>query len=132
MERIRQEKQLSYSAINTLRSALFLILIFPSETPFGQQKLVTTYLKGVYNLNTSEAKYQDFWDPNIVLVFLRSWSPAGTLGLKQLVQKVLMLMLLVSGQRLDTIFRLEIGNLTCGKFAYTFIVDCMNNPDEVI
>jgi integrase len=68
-------------------------------------------MKGIFNLYPPVARYAKIWDPNIVLRLLQSWSPAKKIPLKKLTMKVLMLMLLTSGQRLDTVSKIDIRHL---------------------
>ena len=52
------------------------------------------------------------WDPTIALNFLKTWSPEKNLSLTQLSIKVVLLCLLVSGQRGQTIHLLDLRNMT--------------------
>jgi len=96
--------------MNTARSALSLILDFEA-TKFGAQPLVSDYMRGVHNLNPPQPRYMKLWDPNIVLTFLKRWSPAKKISLKKLTLKTLMLILLTTGVRLDTVHKLSLNTL---------------------
>ena len=60
---------LSYSTINTARSALSAILNVGEHT-FGSHPLVTRFFKGLYEINKPEPKYKYIWDVNTVLEHL--------------------------------------------------------------
>ena len=65
--------RLSYSTMNMARSALSsYINIIGSTTPFGSQRDVKLFMKGVFNINPPVAKYAEMWDPDSVLTFLRT------------------------------------------------------------
>lgn len=52
-----------------------------------------------FSRTTSRPKYTEIWDVSIVLEYLQSLSPVDTLSLKELTLKLVVLILLVSGQR---------------------------------
>lgn len=112
MESLRQERRLGYNALNTVRSALSSILLLPDGTPFGQTRLTKIYMKGVFNMKPPTPRYVDTWDPAVVLRFLRKWAPPAALTLKELTFKVVMLVLLVTGQRIQTLALLDVDCLT--------------------
>ena len=60
---------ISYSSINTARSALSLILPRNGCGSFGQHFLVKKFIRGVYNLRTPAPKYSYIWDVSVVLEF---------------------------------------------------------------
>jgi len=66
---------LSYSVINTARSALSLI-IQSGGVAFGELPDVSKYMKGIYNANPPQPRYVEIWDPDIVPKLLKKWSPA--------------------------------------------------------
>ena len=55
------------------------------------------------------------WDADIVLTFLKKWSPAANLSLPWLTLKVVLLCLLVSGQRSQALWLLDLRNITWSK-----------------
>jgi hypothetical protein len=81
---------LGYSAVNTARSALSAVLIFPNGVSFGSHSDVTLYMKGVFNLRPTRPKYVSTWDPSQVLLLLESWSPAVDIPIERLTMKVIM------------------------------------------
>ena len=112
-----------FSAIGTARSALASIVTLKCGTPVGSHPLVKKFTQGVFNLKPPTPRYVDIWDPETVLKFLKSWSPAKSLGLTKLVKKLCVLILLVTGQRGQILQALTIDNMSVGKNAYTFKIE---------
>ena len=98
---------LGYSAINTARSALSSVLILPNNITFGAHPVVARFLKGVFELKSSLPRYSSIWDVSIVLQHLRSLGPPTQLDLKSLTMKTTMLLCLLTGQRCQTLTKLD-------------------------
>ena len=111
LEHIRTTRSLGYSALNTARSALSSILPLINAIPIGQHPLVKTYLRGAYNINPPAPRYSETWDPEQLLRLLKQWSPPDTLSLQMLTFKLLALVLLVTGQRIQTVSLLDLDFL---------------------
>lgn len=103
-----QKLGLSYSAINTARSALSTILPCEGGITFGEHPLVCRVLKGIFELKPALPKYSEIWDVNTVLEYLKKLGNATTLSLKQLTLKLTMLLGLLTGQRCQTIHCMDI------------------------
>ena len=99
----------SYSSINTARSALSFILPRNDCGSFGQHFLVKKFVRGVYNLRTPAPKYSYIWDVSVVLKFFRHLPENNLLSLKLLSLKLVMLVALVSGQRVQTLSLLDLS-----------------------
>ena len=112
-----------FSAIGTARSALASIVTLKCGTPVGSHPLVKNFTQGVFNLKPPTPRYVDIWDPETVLKFIKSWSPAKSLSLTKLVKKLYVLILLVTGQRGQILQALTIDNMSVGKNAYTFKIE---------
>ena len=91
-----------YSALNSARSALSALISLPRDLSIGNHPLITRFLKGVFQIQPALPRYSSIWDVNVVLKYLKSVAPATRLSLKELSYKVIMLLLLLSGQRLQT------------------------------
>ena len=102
--------KLGYSAINTARSALSSFIIVDGMD-VGKHPIVARFLRGVFKLKPALPRYNVIWDANIVLEYLKSLSPVKNLSLKLLTHKLVMLMLLLSGQRGQTIHLAHIANI---------------------
>lgn len=114
---------LGYSALNTARSALSAILMLPSGSPFGSDPDVKLFMKGAYNTKPPTPKYVSTWDPAVVLSFLELWYPAQDLSLEKLTMKVIVLILLVTGQRMQIITGLDLLFMKRGPESLEFAIN---------
>lgn len=100
--------QLSYSTINTARSALSSYLMgyqFPGcHYTVANHPFIVRYLKGVFNCCKPAPRYQETWDVKPVLEYLELLHPLDKLSLKELTHKLAILLALTSGQRCQTVF----------------------------
>ena len=123
------KKGLSYSALNTARSAVSNIDItvrdVQDRTPVGKHFLFCRYLKGVFNNIKPVPKYNNIWSVVTVLDYLSLFWPLDEISLKELTLKLVMLIALTTGQRCQTLTFLDISeqymqkNETCFNFALT-------------
>jgi hypothetical protein len=97
-----------YSYINTTRSALFSYLTLGKGVSAGQPPLVKRFLKGVYNKRPIVPRYQQTWDVNLVLDYLKTLSPVNIWSLRTLSLKLVMLLALIIGQRVHTLHSLDL------------------------
>lgn len=110
---IEYDKGAAYGTINSIRSALSLII----DKEIGQNEQVKRFCKGVSRLRPAMPKYKVTWEPQIVLDFLSQWTPNEDIFLKQLAQKLVTLMALATRHRIQTLFSIEISNITVTKEA---------------
>ena len=103
------EAGLGYSAINTARSALSSVIIPNEGIPFGRDPLVCRFLKGIFELKPCFPKYSEIWDVNKVLCYLKSFSLVGEMDLKDLTMNLATLLCLLTGQRCQTIHKMDIN-----------------------
>ncbi|CAG2190131.1 unnamed protein product [Mytilus edulis] len=103
---------LSYSAINTAKSAISSICSVTSGIDIGKHKLVTRYMRGIFNARPSLPKYTETWDVNIVLDYLKTLPANEELTLLQLSQKLALLLMLLSAQRCQTVHLIKLNNIT--------------------
>lgn len=104
------DEQLSYSSINAARSAVSSFSLH-KKVLLGSHPLISRFLKGVFNLRPALPKSSVTWDTAIVLNFLKKWHPARNLDLLQLSVKVVILCLLVTGQRGQTVHKMDLRNM---------------------
>ena len=102
------EKNLSYSSLNTARSALSTVITVDGMS-IGNHPLVVRFLKGVFNLRPPVPRYKEVWDVSTVLRFLKTLSPVSSLSLKNLSLKLVMLLSLVTAQRGQTLHLLDVN-----------------------
>ncbi|XP_064631964.1 uncharacterized protein LOC135490622 [Lineus longissimus] len=113
---------LGHSALNCARSALSTIIIFPGNVPCGQHKRVCQFLQGVFNERPSLPRYTVTWDINLVLLYLEK---VDTSSIKELSQKTVTLLALLTGQRLHTLHKLKRENLKFSVGVCSFYVDSL-------
>ena len=100
---------LSYSTINTARSALSSILNIEGPTPFGSHPLVMRFLNGVYETRKPQTT---IWDFATVLKYFKTLWPLQHLFFKLLTPKLLLLLLLTTVQRGQSIHLLSLDSIT--------------------
>ena len=116
-----EDKKRGYSAINVARSALSSVLVLPGDVPFGQQRDVMMFMKGVKALRPTTPKYISTWDPADILQLLKSWPPNENLPLLRLAEKTAVLMCLTTGLRGHTLLSLDIGNMKKSTSCISFL-----------
>ncbi|KXJ06916.1 hypothetical protein AC249_AIPGENE11513 [Exaiptasia diaphana] len=117
-------EHLSYSSLNTARSALSTIISI-NGSGVGSHPLVVRFLKGVYNLNPPIVRYKSIWDVGLVLKYLKSFRACTLLHLKDLSHKLVMLLAITTAQRLQTLQMLNLGLMTVEANEVIF---CFNLP----
>ncbi|CAL8110304.1 unnamed protein product [Orchesella dallaii] len=98
----------SYSSLNTMRSALSLVLPSVDSFQVGAHPLVVRYLKAVGKLRPPVPRYKSVWDVSLLLNLFRSWPSNENLSLKQLSHKTVALLAILSGQRVQTLSLIEL------------------------
>ena len=116
------DEGLGYSALNTARSTLSAFILLPTGTPFGSDPDVKIFMRGAFNTAPPTPKYTATWDPATVLSFLETWSPAQDLSLEKLTIKLIVLILLVTGQRTQIISALDLKNMKKGSDVFNFAI----------
>lgn len=84
-------------------------MIFQIEEKDG--KLISRYLRGVYNKRPARPKYSTTWDPYPVLNFLGKLYPLEKLELKDITIKLSTLLALISAHRLQTLSKIRLENI---------------------
>lgn len=109
---------LSYSSINTARSAISQFISFSNSTePFGSHRLVTRFMKGAYRLRPPVPKYDSIWDVGPLINYLKSMCVDD---LHNLAVKCSTLLALTSGQRVQTLSSLSLDYMVRSKDRITF------------
>ena len=114
-----QSKTVGYSAVATARSALSSFLKIDG-IKVGDHPLVSRFMTGLFNQKPALPRYTETWNPQIVLNHLKTYPTTGTLSLKQLTQKLVMLMALLSAQRTQTLQKLSLEDMSATPGKYTF------------
>ena len=114
------DRGLKYSAINTARSALSALLPRYDGHSFGSNPVVVLLCRGVSVKNPSKGKYAGFWDVVEVLEMFQGWGDNNALPLKLLTFKTVMLLLLITAQRGQTILGLSLKDAVIERDEITF------------
>ena len=112
---------MSYSAINAARSALSNILPLYENVPFGQHHVTCRVMKGIYNRRPQRSRYTSTWDVDVVLDYLRELSPLSKLTFKELTRKLIMLLLLTTSQRIQTLCTLCVSDIIQSEDGNTLV-----------
>ena len=100
---------LSYSALNTARSALAAIVQTTDNKSVGANPNVVRFMKGVFELRTALPRCRQTWDVEVLLNFFRQQKDNDGLSLKDLTGKLCALLLLASAQRVQTIHLMKLS-----------------------
>ena len=110
--RLLSELDLSSGAINAARCALSVLLpLLTNGLTIGKDYWVCRAVKAAYHAKPPKARYAGFWDVSSVFRLFEAWGENGQLSLKQLSQKLVILFLLVSGQRGQAVPALNLDHL---------------------
>lgn len=99
-----ETKILSYNSFVAHRAALSLV----SAHDLAESPLLTRYMRGLFRRRPSTPKHQWSWDPNVVLSHLDSVNPVTLIDFSK---KLLTLMLLASGHRLQTMAAIQVQDV---------------------
>ena len=102
---------LGYSAINTAKSAISSAVSVVNNINIGIHPLIKKFMKGVYNCKPTLPRQSATWDVSLVLRYLKSLYPHGNLSLKQLSYKLIVLLALTTGQRIQTLHSVDLKNV---------------------
>ena len=102
----------SYTSLNTIRSALSLILPTNNNLSVGEDEKVKRWMKAVFRARPQTPKYQSVWDPKPVIVWLGSISPIESVSLEMLTLKLVGLLALATAQRVQTLTLMELSNIS--------------------
>lgn len=108
------EKGLSYSAINSSRSALSSLLGNVEGAGMGQHKLVVEFMKGVARLRPPSQRYSFVWNPDTVLSYLVTYD-INNCSSVQLTLKTVALLALATGQRVQTLVSIKLDDIIWGN-----------------
>lgn len=100
-------KGASFGTLNSYRSAIAQIL----GPNIAQDIRTKRFFKGISHLRPSKPRYQNTWDPSLVLDFCRS-KKNEDLSLEDLSHKLSILLALASGQRVQTLALIKLENIS--------------------
>lgn len=101
----------SFSSLNTHRAALSLIL----KKKFEDEAILRRFFKGASAEKPQQPKYKSIWDPEPVLNCLENWFPHAEISMEMLTKKLVTLLALITGHRMQTISKIKISNIFVKK-----------------
>ena len=104
-------RNLSYSAINTAKSAVSMSVYIVNNIHLGDHILVKQFMKGIANSRPSLPRYNCTWDVKKVLEYLETLYPLDQLSLKMVSYKLITLLALCTGQRMQTLHAIQLKNM---------------------
>jgi len=113
---------MSYSSINTTRSAIALLIGSVDGHPVGSHPLVCRLFKGIGRLRPPTPKYEYAWDPSTLLSMFQSWKDNEELSIKLLTLKTVSLLALCSAQRAQTLSVINVHECHFGKTDLQIVV----------
>ena len=114
------EQGLTYTTINTARSALSAIILPNDNVNIGSHPIASRFVKGIFKNNPPVPRYHTTWDVSPVLFYLSSLSKPNQSSLKTLTLKLAMLIALVSAQRGQNLHMLHIQFMKEGDSFFEF------------
>ena len=99
---------LQHRTINVIRSAVSMTHEHVEGVPIGQHPMVTRLMKGVYNLRPPRPRYTYTWDADMVIQYLERMGDNADLALKNLSQKLVLLMALATASRTSELQALDL------------------------
>ena len=105
------DKGLSYSTINSARSFLSSILPRTNNVSIGADPVISRFMRGVFNTRPNLPRYTRSWDVKKVLSYIQQMGDNSSLSLADLTHKLVMLIALVTGQRIQTLSLLDINHM---------------------
>lgn len=131
--RLLLEDGASYSTINVARCSLSAVLDTGTSTTIGSDWMVGRVVKGCGNLKPPEPKYDTTWDVSKVFRLLESWGRNTDLTLLRLSKKTVILLLLCTAHRGQTVWMFKKSGLKWTDYGARFNMDCQlkhNQPGE--
>jgi hypothetical protein len=115
-------KGLSYSTVNTYRSAISMTHLPIDDVPVGNHYLIKRLMKGIFNKRPPVPRYVVTWPVEKMFRYLKIMPANEDLPLKLLSWKTAMLVSLVSADRGDAIAALSVDFMTKDTKGYHFLV----------
>ena len=106
------ERGMSSSAINGM------ITVIKKINSHASTELIRTFKKGPFNLCLPVTKYHKIWDPDVLLSYLESMDTSRPI---QLSMKTAILIMVLSGHRVNTLEYLKITNMYISETECTFV-----------
>ena len=110
-----------YQSICNARSALNNIIYLPEFSDISQHPLIKRFIKDIFNLRPPQPRYAEIWYVSIVFRFIDEYGHNEHLTLKKLTIKTATILLLLSGERINTLSSFDIKNMVIDEHKCVFI-----------
>ena len=100
-------KGAQYGSLNSMRAALSLLC----NKDLGNDFVLNKLFKGFFRLRPPKPRYTNTWDVDIVLKELEKWVPLESLSLEKLTWKLVMLLMLCTGFRLQNVVLIKLEGI---------------------
>lgn len=110
----------SYSHIKSLKSAIGHLVNFPPYTKLGDHPIMKKFMTGLFNLRPPKPKLGFVWDVKIVFDHFKILTENQFLPDNILTYKLVILLLLLGGQRVNTIFWFQVDEMIVTDISVTF------------
>jgi hypothetical protein len=97
----------AYGTLNSIRSALSLLM----DCDLGTQRDIKRFFNGIYKIRPSKPRYNETWNPALVLSYVSKLYPNISLTLEKLTKKLIILLALVTAHRLQTMSLIRLSNI---------------------
>ena len=114
------DREKSLSVVNTAKLAISHHLSFPPYKHLSEHPLVDNFFKGLFNLQIPKPKLSLTWDVSRMFRHFDSLETNDKLSDKDLSQKLCMLLLLIGGQRVNTIYNFTVDRMIITDVAVSF------------
>ena len=114
------DRNLSISVIRAAKNAIAQHIHIPPYKKLSEHPLMNKYFKGLFNLRPPKQKFGFVWDVNIIFNYFRTLDDNQNLNDKELSYKLVILLLLLGGQRVNTIFWFTTDTMVINDLSITF------------
>lgn len=112
------DRNISFTTLNGIKAAIAQVI--PSDTI--NSSIVRRFCRGAANCRPPEPKYDHTWDPGLVLAFFKSKPPSEELLLPDLSKKVVTLLALCTGHRMQTMGSIILPNIHASETGYEIFI----------
>lgn len=103
--------KLGYSSISSARSSLSALNLHNQISKIGKHPLVTTFMRGVFNLRPPNPRYNVTWDASLLLNYLAMLNPLEDLTFAELTFKLVCLVSVITAARCATLATLQLDHM---------------------
>lgn len=112
------DRNIAFSTLNGVKAAIAQII--PPD--IINSAIIQRFCRGAANRRPPEPKYDHTWDPGMVLSFFKSMPPSAELLLPDLSKKVVTLLALCTGHRMQTLGSIILPNIHASETGYEIFI----------